>query len=174
MSMDGVPVTGASDWMAFRLPVRRVFVMMFLVASASWLVVRAALALILWEPPHHPLLALVGGLIYAIIFSGGWVVVHRGRWTWIRISSAAVELARSGRPVVLSWEAIESATIRRSGPFAVLQVALRPDAVAPPAPAQRPRQRRGRRIYTVDVGLMQPGVQALRAELARHLPQGVA
>ncbi|MFG2057646.1 hypothetical protein ACGFI9_26850 [Micromonospora sp. NPDC048930] len=164
-------MTVAPDWVTFWLPVRRVFVAMFLIASASWLVVRAALALILWELPDHPLLALVGGLIFAVVFSGGWVVVHRGRWAWVRMSSAAVELARSGRPVVLSWGAIESATIRRPGPFAVLQVALRPDAVAPPAPAQRPRQHRGRRIYTVDVGLMQPGVQALRAELARHLPQ---
>ena len=164
-------MTVASDWVTFWLPVRRVVVAMFLIASASWLVGQAAFAVIFWELPHDPLLALVGGLIYAGVFSGVWLVVHQGRWAWIRMSSAAVELARKGRPVVLSWEAIESATIRRPGPFAVLQVTLRPEAVAPPAPAQRPRQRRGRRIYTVDVGLMQPGVQALRAELARHLPQ---
>lgn len=167
-------MTAAPDWVTFWLPVRRVFVMTFLIASASWLVVQASLAVIFWEPPHDPVPTLVGGLIYAIVFSGVWLVAHRGRREWVRMSSAAVELARNGRPVVLSWEAIESATIRRPGPFAVLQVALRPDAVAPPAPAQRPRQRRGRRIYIVDVGLMQPGVQPLRAELARHLPQGGA
>ncbi|MFU8854678.1 hypothetical protein ACNAW0_27450 [Micromonospora sp. SL1-18] len=171
MSMDGVPMTVTSDWVTFRLPVRRVLVMTFLIASAWWLVYQTALALILREPPHHPLLALVGGLIGAVVFSGVWLVGHRGRWAWIRMSSTAVELARRGRPVVLAWEAIESATIRRPGPFAALQVTLRPEAVTPPAPAQRPHQRRGRRIYIVDVGLMQPGVQALRAELARHLPQ---
>jgi hypothetical protein len=163
-------VTAAADWITFRLPAHRVFVMMLLISFASW-VVAQAFVLIFRRPLQDLLGVLLTGVIYAASFSSFWLLFHRRRGTWIRISGPALELARRGRPVVLSWEAVESATIRRPGPFAVLHVALRPDAVAPPAPAQRPRQRRGRPTYIVDVGLLQPGVESLQTELARHLPE---
>jgi len=164
-------VTAAADWITFWLPASRVFVMMLLISFASWILTQAAYVLIFRQPSRGVLTVLLSGVIYAVVFSGFWLLLHHRRWTWIRVSGPALELARRGRPVVLSWEIVESATIRRRGPFAVLHVALRPGVVAPPAPAQRPRLRRGRLTYTVDVGLLQPGVQFLRSELARHLSQ---
>lgn len=72
---------------------------------------------------------------------------------------------------VLPWQAIQGATVRRPGPFAVLQVTLCPGAVAPSGTTFRPRIRAGQPVYTVNVGLLRPATGVLRTELAHSLPQ---
>ncbi|WP_146765850.1 hypothetical protein [Micromonospora noduli] len=154
----------------FRTSARLTFVFMLLMGLLVWVVVQAVLALIAGRPPADLTSIAASGVLYAVVFSALSLVLHRRNWSSVEFTGPAVGLAEKGRTAVLPWQAIQSATVRRPGPFAVLQVTLRPGAVAPSGMTLRPRIRAGQPVYTVNVGLLRPAAGVLRTELARHLP----
>ncbi|WP_327031655.1 hypothetical protein [Micromonospora ureilytica] len=154
-----------------RTSARLTFVFMLLMGLLAWVVVQVVLALIVGRPPADWTSIAVSGVLYAVLFSAFSLVLHRRNWSSVEVTGPALGLAEKGRTVVLPWQAIQSATVRRPGPFAVLQVTLRPGTVPPSATTLRPRIRAGQPVYTVNVGLLRPTAGALRTELARHLPQ---
>ncbi|MEU0551070.1 hypothetical protein [Micromonospora sp. NPDC005979] len=143
---------------------------MLLLGLPAWVLVQAVLALVAGRMATDYTNIAVTGVIYAVGFGAFTVLFHRKSWSSVDVTGSALGLVEKGRSVLLPWETIQSATIRRPGPFAVLQVTLRPGADAPPATSLRPRIRGDQPIYTVHVGLVRPGTGVLRSELARHLP----
>ncbi|MEV4764530.1 hypothetical protein AB0J89_18100 [Micromonospora chokoriensis] len=147
---------------------------MLLMGLLAWVLVQAVLALIAGRLPTDYTSIAVSGVFYAVVFGVLSVVLHRKNWSSVDVTGPALGLVEKGRSVVLPWQAIQSATVRRPGPFAVLQVTLRPGAVAPPGTTLRPRIRAGQPVYTINVGLLRPATGVLRTELAHHLPQVAA
>ncbi|WP_124820537.1 hypothetical protein [Micromonospora ureilytica] len=158
----------------FRASARLTFVFMLLMGSLAWVVVQAALALIAGRSPADWTSIAASGVLYAVLFSAFSLVLHRRNWSSVEVTDPALGLAEKGRMAVLPWQAIQSATVRRPGPFAVLQVTLCPGAVAPSATTLRPRIRAGQPVYTVNVGLLRPATGVLRTELARHVPSAAS
>lgn len=157
-----------SDGTVFRTSARLMFLLMLLIGLLAWALVQAVLSLVMERPAAGPGAIVASGVVYAVLFSAFSVALGRRNWASVHVTGPALRLAERGRMAVLPWQAIQSATVRRPGPFAVLQVTLRPAAVAPSAPALRPRLRAGQPVYTVSVGLLRPPPGVLRAELARH------
>ncbi|MGC4867258.1 hypothetical protein ACLQ3B_17715 [Micromonospora sp. DT53] len=155
----------------FLTSARRTFVFMLLMGLLAWVVVQAVLALIAGRPPADLTSIAASGVLYAVVFSALSLVLHRKNWPSVQVTDPALGLVEKGRTAVLPWQAIQSATVRRPGPFALLQVTLRPGAVPPSGTTLRPRIRAGQPAYTVNVGLLRPATGVLRTELARHLPQ---
>ncbi|MEV4656536.1 hypothetical protein [Micromonospora sp. NPDC049301] len=160
-----------NDERMFRTSARLTFVFMLLMGLLAWVVVQAVLALIAGRSPADLTSIAASGVLYAVLFSALSLVLHRRNWSSVEVTGPALGLVEKGRLAVLPWQAIQSATVRRPGPFAVLQVTLRPGAVAPSATTLRPQIRAGQPVYTVNVGLLRPATGVLRTELARHLPQ---
>ncbi|MCF0093771.1 hypothetical protein [Micromonospora sp. MH99] len=163
-----------NDRTTFRTSARLMFVFMLLLGLPAWVLVQAVLALIAGRVAADYTNLAVTGVVYAVAFSAFTVLLHRKTWSSVDVTGPALGLVEKGRSALLPWQTIRWTTIRRPGPFAVLQVALRPGAVAPPGTTLRPRIRAGQPVYTVNVGLVRPGTSVLRAELARHLPQVAA
>ncbi|MGK5685293.1 hypothetical protein [Actinoplanes sp. URMC 104] len=97
----------------------------------------------------------------------GW---HRGRVT---VSDAGLLLAAArSRGVLIGWDDVVAARVRRRGLLAVLEVvprdlhALR--AELPSRDLPRIRQAGGRPVLSMDVGFLRPGPAELRAALRRH------
>ncbi|WP_444951060.1 hypothetical protein [Micromonospora ureilytica] len=154
----------------FRTSARLTFVFQLLMCLLAWAVVQAVIALIAGRSPADLTSIAASGVIYAVLFSALSLVLHRRNWSSVEVTDPALRLAEKGRTVVLPWQAIQSATVRRPGPFAVLQVTLRPGAIAPSGTMLRPRIRAGQPVYAVNVGLLRPATGVLRARLARYLP----
>jgi hypothetical protein len=160
-----------SEGTTFRTSARLMFVVMLLISFLAWVFVQAVFSLVADRSPADLTRIAASGVLYAVIFSTLWVVLQRRNWSSVQVTSPALGLLEKGRMAVLPWQAIQSAAVRRRGPYAVLQVTLRPGAVVPSAPTLRPRIRAGQPVYTVNVGLLPPTTGVLRTELARHLPQ---
>ncbi|MEU8392440.1 hypothetical protein [Micromonospora sp. NPDC048843] len=160
-----------NDQTMFRTSARLTFVFMLLMGLLAWVLVQAVLALIAGRSAADYTSIAVSGVLYAVVFSALSLVLHRRNWSSVDVTGPALALAEKGRTAVLPWQAIQSATVRRPGPFAVLEVILRPEAVAPSATTLRPGIRAGQPVYTINVGLLRPATGVLRTALARHLPQ---
>ncbi|MGK5519127.1 hypothetical protein ACSNN9_07185 [Micromonospora sp. URMC 107] len=155
----------------FRTSARLMFVFMLLIGLLAWALVQAVLSLANGRAPADLTSLAASGVLYAVLLSAFSIVLHRRNWSSVDVTGPALRLVERGRTAVLPWEAVQSATVRRPGPFAVLQVTLLPAAVVPSATTLRPRLRAGQPVYTVSVGLLRPSTGVLRTELARHLPQ---
>ncbi|MGW0214299.1 hypothetical protein ACWDXH_07890 [Micromonospora chokoriensis] len=159
-----------NDRTMFRTSARLTFVLTVLMGLLAWVLVRTVLALIDGWPPADYTSIVISGALYAVLFGALTVVLHRKNWSSVDVTDSTLGLVEKGRSAVLPWQAIQSATFHRPGPFAVLHVTLRPGAVAPPHTTLRPRIRAGQPVYTVNVGLLRPAAGVLRTELARRLP----
>ncbi|MEH0841137.1 hypothetical protein V6U81_01925 [Micromonospora sp. CPCC 205711] len=160
-----------SDGTMFRTSARLMFVFMLVIGLLAWVLVQALLSLAAGRSPADLTNMTASGVLYAVLFSAFSLVLQRRNWSSVDVTCPALRLVERGRMAVLPWQAIQSATVRRPGPFAVLQVTLLPAAVVPSATTLRPRLRAGQPVYTVRVGLLRPATGVLRTELARHLPQ---
>ncbi|MEV2242265.1 hypothetical protein [Micromonospora sp. NPDC049891] len=159
-----------SNGLVFRTSARLMFLFLLLVGLLAWALVRAVLTLFLGKPTD--LAVSVGsGVLYAVLFSGFSLLLNRGNWSAVEVTDSALRLTERQRTALLPWQMIESATVHRPGPFAVLQVTLLPAVVAPTT-TLRARLRAGKPVYTVNVGMLRPATDVLRAELARRLPPG--
>ncbi|MEV4826136.1 hypothetical protein [Micromonospora sp. NPDC049274] len=155
----------------FRTSARLIFVFMLLMGLLAWVVVQAVLALLAGRPPADLTSIAASGVLYAVVFSALSIVLHRKNWPSVEVTDRALGLVEKGRTAILPWQAIQSATVRRPGPFAVLQVTMLPGVVVPSGTTLRPRIQAGQPVYTVNVGLLRPATGVLRTELADHLPQ---
>ena len=150
------------------------FVVMLLLGFLAWVFAQAVFSLVAGRLPADLTSVAASGVLYAVLFSALSLVLQRRNWSSVQVTGPVLGLAEKGRAAVFPWQAIQSATIRRPGPFAVLQVTLRPGAVVPSATTLRPRIRAGQLVYTVNVGLLRPTTGVLRTELARHLQQAAS
>ncbi|MET8251190.1 hypothetical protein [Micromonospora sp. NPDC005197] len=161
----------ASDGTMFRTSARLMFLFRLVIGLLAWALVQVVLSLVAGRPPADLTNIVASGVLYAVLLSAFSLALHRRNWSSVDVTGPALRLAERGRMAVLPWQAIQSAMVRRPGPFAVLEVTLLPAAVVPSATTLRPRLRAGQPVYTVSVGLLRPATGVLRAELARHLPQ---
>ena len=159
-----------SNGTVFRTSTRLMFLFMLLIGMLAWVLVQAVLSLVAGRPPADLVTSIASGVLYAVLFSTFSLVLHRRNWSSVEVTGSALRLTERGRTALLPWQEIQSATVRRPGPLAVLEVTLLPASVAPSATALRPRLRAGQPVYTVSVGLLTPTVSVLSTELARHLP----
>jgi hypothetical protein len=138
-------------------------------------------ALIWWLSGGHVDWVLAAGtvasLTIVVLITGGVTASQlRRRPTWIWVSSIGIEMVfRGGDPVLLAWSEIDAARVRRRGPFAVVNVVpadlylvrcVLPSRDLPPI-----RNTAAGAAFTIDVGLLRPGPDALRGALARHSNQ---
>ncbi|SCL33001.1 hypothetical protein GA0070624_4622 [Micromonospora rhizosphaerae] len=159
------------DGMTFRTSIRLMFMVMLLIGFLAWVFVQAVYSLVAGRLPTDLMSTAASGILYAVAFSALSLALHRRNWPSVHVSDPALGLAGKGRAAELPWPAIQSATVHRPGPFAMLQVTLQPGAVVPSATTLRPRMCAGQPVYTVNVGLLRPATRVLRTELARHLPE---
>lgn len=116
----------------------------------------------------------------AVASAGFSTLLSRRRPTWVRVSSAGLELAiRGSNPVLLPWPGIASVRWRRRFGSSVLEITpmswqavrIRADAGPLPTPAIRHSQP----VFIVDAWLLRPGRAALHNALAHYLSgSGVA
>jgi ABC-type uncharacterized transport system permease subunit len=163
-----------NDGLRFRTSAPLSFVFMLLAGFLGWLFVQVVFAFATGRTPADLTSTAAFGVLYAVLFAAFTLVLNRKNWSSVHVTGSALGLVAQGRNAMVPWGAIQSATVRRPGPFAVLQVTLRPGAVVPSATTLRPRIRAGQAVYTVNVGLLRPAAGVLRTELARHLPQAAA
>jgi len=122
------------------------------------------------------------GSVLAIAAAGATIGAAINIWRmrrnpiWIRVSAAGIELAPRGRPVLLPFDNIDVARVRRRGLLARLEVtpkdlyAIRTELPSRDLPLIR--YKRDRAILTMEIGLLRPGPRRLQAELDRFTTPG--
>jgi hypothetical protein len=154
------------------------FATMMLAAVVSWLVINLIAGILELSfgreaAVPEPMSLLVSAVIYVLIFGCLFLVAVRRHPAWVVVSGRGLELAGTGRdPVFLPWSAIDAVDRRFRGPFTDLVVTPR-DMSAVQITRRgwtRPRTivRHGRSAFVVDAGLMQPGPEAVLAEIHRR------
>ncbi|WP_306204296.1 hypothetical protein [Actinoplanes sp. RD1] len=167
----------AQDAVLFRSHPLRTCAVIFAALLVSYVAVSPLVAWLLGAPAESWWETVLEGLAIAVITSGIYGVTARSSLrTWVRSSSAGLELAAQGSdPVLLAWQDIDHAVIRRDGFRMVLDVTpVDLDRVHPvseedegwPALLQEPD---GSTAFTADLTQVWPGPRALRRELSRHL-----
>ncbi|MBO3740422.1 hypothetical protein [Actinoplanes flavus] len=165
----------ARDAVVFRSSRARTFVVVFAVLMAAYLVVSP---LVDWIAGGTGDPWWVVGLQAALIgagFAGAYAVSARAALnTWVRVSSAGLELAsQDSDPIMLDWGDIVAVVFRRDGLRTVLEVLpagmdrvhpVQGGAVGGPALADSPRGP----VFTADLTQIWPGPRKLRREIARH------
>lgn len=99
----------------------------------------------------------------------GGALVARQQPSWVKVSESGLEFQiRQHRAAFLPWAGVESARLRRAGPFTQLVVTPTGPDMASFAwtPGRMPRLHRG--SFVIDVGMLTPGPSALVAEVNRH------
>ena len=166
----------AQDTVLFRLSAARMFAIMLPIMVLSAL---AAMTLVKWafgtldQPENAVGWLLPQAGVFGLVMTGSFAWRARRSPTWVRTSSAGLELASNGGdPVFLAWPDIRSAVIRRPGLLAILEVTPTDIGLAwqagPRPDRSRVRDRSGGPAFVLEVGLLDPGPGALRAELARR------
>jgi hypothetical protein len=179
---DGRPGHGdptGDSGVVFRVSHRRLFVSMLALAVVAWLVINALSALLAVvvgraDPELSLLPMVVSAVVYAVTFAAVFSLFIGRRVGWVRAGDRGLDMADTRRnPVFLPWSAVESVQLHWRGPATELIVtptsidAAVIDRVARWRP--RVRNRRGRRVFVIDVGMMQPGPAAILDELNGRL-----
>ena len=176
------PLLGPTDdTVHFFQPRAMVFVTMLWVIAAAWLVCRGLYLLVLMAVGIHPSAADIAGtavnlLIVPTVGASVVLLLAWNRFGELRSSVHGLDFAATGRRSVhLPWSQVASVGLRYFGPFTELVVtpASMQAAVETPGKGRKPRLRRNRPAFVIDVGLMSPGPQVLLAELHRRLPSKV-
>ncbi|MEV8508656.1 hypothetical protein AB0368_28045 [Actinoplanes sp. NPDC051475] len=167
----------AADAVLFRSSPWRTFGVLFAVLLIAYVAVSPLVALLLGAPDDPWWSTVAQGAVIATLVAGGYALSSRSALrTWVRASSAGLELAAEGSdPVLLAWPDIEHVAVRRSGLRTVLDVTpVDLDRVHPVAegdegwPALHDEED-GLPAFTADLTQVWPGPRALRRELDRHL-----
>jgi hypothetical protein len=154
------------------------FVTMMLAAVVSWLAINllSGLLELAWgreTAVPEPVSLLASAVVYALIFGCLFLVAVRRHPAWVIVTDRGLELAGTGRdPVFLPWAVIDGVDRRFRGPFTDLVVTPTDMSAAQITRRgwTRPRTivRHGHTAFVVDIGLMQPGPDAVLAEIDRR------
>jgi hypothetical protein len=98
------------------------------------------------------------------------------RRLWVSVSAAGLEIAQRGVPILVEWDNVASASVRRRGLFAVLEVTpvdlRRVRRLGPGADLPQVQRLAGGLGFRIEVGTLWPIPGVLRAALTRHAPGG--
>jgi hypothetical protein len=167
------------DTVTFFQPRAMVFVTMLWVVAAVWITTLGLFTLLRVAIGDTPtagdlIVVLELALIVPVVVSGLILLVAGNRLGWLHSSMRGLDFAATGRrPVHIPWAGIAEVSLRYRGPFTELIVTPVDADFAEPGdgPGRAPRKRGP--AYLVDVGLMSPAPEVLRAELHRRLPTKV-
>lgn len=130
---------------------------------------------LLFDTSYGPDMDLLVTLSFPLLGAVAGTQLARRR-LWVSVSAAGLEIAQRGVPILIEWDNVASASVRRWGLFAVLEVApvdlrrvrqLRPGADVPPV-----QRLAGGLGFRIEVGTLWPIPSVLRAALTRHAPGG--
>lgn len=166
----------AGDAVLYRSSPARTFAAMFVAIVVAWLVVSPLVDVLVGDTTDPWWQIAVQAASVGALTAGALTLVARSSLTtWVRISSAGLELAAQGSdPVLLAWADVRHVAVRRAGVRTILEVTpedldrVHPvDAEGPGWPAM------GETAYgtafVADVTQIWPGPRALRRELSRRL-----
>lgn len=162
----------AADAIVFKSSPVRTFLVMAAALVVSYLAVSPLVELLLGAEHDPWWLTLVQGLVIGGLVAGAFAFSARSSLrTWVRVSSAGLELAAQGSdPVWLAWSDIEHVVVRRSGPRIVLEVTpVDEDRVHPVEDSATGWPAMDGRAFIADLTQLWPGPRKLRRELERRL-----
>ncbi|ROP31965.1 hypothetical protein EDD30_4893 [Couchioplanes caeruleus] len=167
----------AADAVLFRSSPGRTFVIMAAVLLVAYVAVSPLVAFLLGAPQDPWWVTAAQGAVIGALVGGGYALSSRSAMrTWVRASSAGLELAAEGSdPVLLAWPDIDRAVVHRRGLRTVLDVTpIDLDRVHPVADGDDGwptlhDEADGAPAFTADLTQVWPGPRALRRELSRHL-----
>ncbi|MBW6433189.1 hypothetical protein KZ829_05460 [Actinoplanes hulinensis] len=165
----------ARDAVVFRSSRARTFVVVFAVLMGAYLVVSPLVDWITGSAGDPWWAILLQGALIGAGFAGAYALSARAALTtWVRVSSAGLELAsQESDPILLDWGDIVAVVFRRDGLRTVLEVLpagmdsvhpVQGGATGGPALADTPRGP----VFTADLTQIWPSPRALRREIARR------
>jgi hypothetical protein len=166
----------ADDAVLFRSSPARTFAAVFVILLVTYLAAAPIVDLVLGGSGGEWWPTLAQGVVVGALAAGAYAASARAALTtWVRISSAGLELAAQGSdPILLTWPDIATVRVRRTGLRTVLDVTpVDLDRVHPVAgggpgwPALR--DTKGGPTFTADLSQVWPGPRALRRQLARRV-----
>jgi hypothetical protein len=162
----------ADDAVLFRSSPARTFAVMAALFVVAYLIVSPLVSLLLGDDGDPWWQTLAQAAAIAIAVAGGLAFSSRSSLaTWVRVSSAGVELAAQGSdPVWLAWADIEHVVVRRSGARTVLEITpLDLDRVHPVEGEDVGGPAMNGRAFTADLTQLWPSPRKLRRELERRM-----
>lgn len=166
----------ARDAVLFRSSPVRTFSVAFAVLLLTYVAAAALTDLLLGDAGDSWWSTVTQAAVLGALVAGAYTFCSRAALTtWVRISAGGLELAAQGSdPVLLSWDDIATAGIRRAGLRTLLEVTpVDLDRVHPVAgegpgwPTMRDSENGP--TFTADLSQVWPGPRALRRELDRRL-----
>ncbi|MEV6629567.1 hypothetical protein AB0M54_02300 [Actinoplanes sp. NPDC051470] len=162
----------ADDTIVFHSSPVRTFLVMTGLFMLAYLVVSPLVDLLLGADDDPWWLTLVQAAVISLVVAGAFAFSSRGSLsTWVRVSSAGLELAAQGSdPVFLTWPDIEHVVVRRSGTRTVLEVTpVDLDRVHPVENADVGGPAMDGKAFTADLTQLWPSPRTLRRELERRM-----
>ncbi|WP_250006818.1 hypothetical protein [Actinoplanes sp. M2I2] len=160
----------ADDAALFRVSRVLSVVRMFGIIWLIYLVTQPLVRLALGVDRDPWAVLLLQGAIWSALAAVGMAFWPRSPFhTWVRISGAGLELSAAGSdPILLLWPDVASVEVKRQGLRSILRVTPVEMSRVQRADVHHglPRIRDG--AFTVDIGLLQPGVDVLRRAVAAH------
>lgn len=162
----------ADDTIVFHSSPVRTFLVMTGLFMLAYLVVSPLVDMLLGADDDPWWLTLLQAAVISLVVAGAFAFSSRGSLsTWVRVSSAGLELAAQGSdPVFLTWPDIEHVVVRRSGTRTVLEVTpVDLDRVHPVEGAAVGGPAMDGKAFTADLTQLWPSPRTLRRELERRM-----
>ena len=162
----------ADDTVLFHSSPVRTFLAVAAVIMVAYLAVSPLAGLILDDADDPWWLTGVQALVIGGLVAGAFAFSARSSLsTWVRVSSAGLELAAQGSdPVWLTWADIEHVVVRRVGARTILEVTpVDLDRVHPVEGADAGGPAMDGRAFIADLTQLWPGPRKLRRELSRRM-----
>ncbi|MFG1602978.1 hypothetical protein [Actinoplanes sp. NPDC049265] len=162
----------ADDAVLFRSSPVRTFGVMAILFTLAYLVVSPLVSWLLGDDDDPWWQTLVQAVVIAVVVAAGFAFSSRSSLaTWVRVSSAGVELAAQGSdPVWLAWADIEHVVVRRSGTRTILEITpVDLDRVHPVEGTDVGGPAMDGRAFTADLTQLWPSPRKLRRELERRM-----
>ena len=162
----------ADDTILFRSSPARTFAAMLVVIMVAYLAVSPLVRMVLADADDPWWLTLLQGGVIGVLVAGALAFSARSSLsTWVRVSSAGLELAAQGSdPVWLAWADIQHVVVRRVGARTVLEVTpVDLDSVHAVEGEQAGGPAMDGTAFTADLSQLWPGPRKLRRELEKRL-----
>ena len=162
----------ADDTILFRSSPARTFAAMLVVIVIAYLAVSPLVRMVLADADDPWWLTLIQAGVIGVLVAGAFAFSARSSLsTWVRVSSAGLELAAQGSdPVWLAWADIQHVVVRRSGARTILEVT--------PVDLDRVHDVEGEEAggpamdgtaFTADLSQLWPGPRRLRREIEKRM-----